>query len=182
MTDTSLPDRATIIAEALRATLEALRLVRRELEGLGSDAARWRWIALGLVTAMQGALVAALSGYETATSEAILNPSQPDRIAPVALLLRRARSPDILVAPERVDMTAGKLRRIERILDLRNAAVHGLRFDVPDGARDDMDAALALIEHCVLRHPAFDPAAHAPVRAMIEDELRAINREREALA
>ncbi len=182
MTDAPSPHRLTLVTDALRATLEALRLVRRELEGATTDTARWRWVALGLVTAMQGALVAALAGYETAERDAILNPSQPDRIAPVALLLRRARSPDYLSSPERIDFTAGKVHRIERILDLRNAAVHGLRFEVPSGTLDDMGAALALVDHCVRAHPAFDPAPHAAVCAMIEDELRAIARVRETLA
>ncbi len=182
MTDALPADRSIIIADALRAALEALRLVRRELDAVATDAARWRWVALGLVTAMQGGLVAALAGYETAERDAILNPSQPDRIAPVALLLRRARSPDYLTSPERIDFAAGKLRRIERILDLRNAAVHGLRFEVPAGTLDDMSAALALVDHCVLGHPAFDPAPNAAVCAMIADELRAIARTRETLA
>ena len=36
------------------------------------------------------ALVAALSGYDTAKEDAVRDPSHPERIAPVAMLLRRA--------------------------------------------------------------------------------------------
>jgi hypothetical protein len=166
--------RGDVVGQALRSAVEALRLARRELEAVDADPARWRWVALGLVTALQGGLVAALAGYETAEDDAIRNPSSPDRIAPTALLLRRARSDDYLAPPERVKLAAGQFRRIERVIELRNSAVHGLDFEVHDGVRDDIRAVLDLIEHLVFRHPAFDPKGYQLLLALISDEVRAI--------
>ena len=45
---------------ALYAALQALKLARREADGAAQDPARLRWAALGIVSALQGALVAAL--------------------------------------------------------------------------------------------------------------------------
>ena len=168
--------REDTVGLALRSAVEALRLVRRELEDVDADPARWRWVALGMVTALQGSLVAALAGYETADPDAIRNPSSPERIAPTALLLRRARSDDYLETPERVKLTAGQAHRIERVIELRNSAAHGLVFAVPGSVRVDLRAALELIEHLVIRRPAFDPKSCHLVAALITDEIRAIRR------
>lgn len=169
-----IASRGEVVGQALRSAVEALRLARRELEAADADPARWRWVALGLVTALQGSLVAALAGYETAEDDAIRNPSSPDRIAPTALLLRRSRSNDYLVPPERVKLAAGQIRRIERVIELRNSAVHGLDFEVHEGVRDDIRAVLDLIEHLVFRHPAFDPKGYQLLLALISDEVRAV--------
>ncbi|MEZ6013370.1 MAG: hypothetical protein R3C08_16050, partial [Hyphomonas sp.] len=69
------------IAPALDAVLEGLKLARRELAGSESDPPRRRWVAVGLVSALQAGLVAALSGYESAGEGDIADPSQPDRVA-----------------------------------------------------------------------------------------------------
>lgn len=150
-------DRGERVRLALDAALEALRLARREAEAAGEDAARLRWAALGLVSALQGALVAALSGYDTADTSAVLNPSQPDRIAPVALLLRRARSAELLNAPERVEINAARQRALERLIAVRNGAVHALPTGVPETFGPDARVAAGLLRFLVLDAPAFDP-------------------------
>ncbi|MFN3609182.1 MAG: hypothetical protein ACK4Y9_08970, partial [Hyphomonas sp.] len=101
------------IGDALEAALEALRLAGRELVGTQTQPERWRWVALGLVSALQAALVAALSAYASARPEDVANPPQPGRIAPVGLLLRRARSSEYLNAPERLDLTGAQVRAVE---------------------------------------------------------------------
>lgn len=171
-----MPTNSRTVELALRSTVEALRLVRRELMAVEEDPARWRWVALGMVTALQGSLVAALAGYETADPLAITNPSSPDRIAPTALLLRRARSDDYLIPPERVKLTAGEATRIERVIDLRNSAVHGLEFEVAPSIRNDLAAVLGLIDHLVEHHPAFEPADFRLEAVLVADEVRAIRR------
>jgi hypothetical protein len=173
--DTSVPeDRRTRVRLALDAALEALKLTRREAEGAARDPARLRWAALGIVSTLQGALVAALSGYETATIDAVQNPSQPERIAPVAFLLRRARSADFLIAPERVELSGSRQRALERVIDVRNAAVHALSVEIPDTFVRDMRVAAGLVRHLVLEAPAFDPAPVRVVSALIADELTAL--------
>ncbi len=167
-------DRQVRVQLALGAALEALRLAQRETSAAASDPARLRWAALGIVSALQGALVAALSGYETAALEAVLNPSQPERIAPVAFLLRRARSAEYLNTPERVVLSGSSQRALERVIDVRNAAVHALTVEIPETFARDMRVAVRLIEHLVLVAPAFDPAPVRVVTALIADALKAL--------
>lgn len=173
--DAAVPDdRNRRVRLALGAVLEALKLVRREAAG-ATEPARLGWAALGMVSALQGALVAALSGYETAAIDAVLNPSQPERIAPVAFLLRRARSGAYLNAPERVELSGSRQRALGRVIDVRNAAVHALSVELPETFLQDMQAAAQLIEHLVLQAPAFDPAPVRVMLALIADELQALN-------
>ncbi len=106
-----MTDRPGRIAASLDSVDEALRMARREVAGVDADAARWHWVSVGLVIALQGALVAALSGYETAADADVVDPSSPERFAPVTLLLRRARSTDFLNAPERVEITGSTCAR-----------------------------------------------------------------------
>ena len=162
-------DRVLRVRLALVAALDALCLARREADGAMQDPARLKWVALGIVSTLQGALVAALSGYETATLEAVLNPSQPERIAPVAFLLRRARSAEYLNPPERVELSGSRQRALERVIHVRNAAVHALSVDMPGTFVADVRAALQLIEHLVLDAPAFDPAPVRVITALIAD-------------
>lgn len=157
------------IRDALEASHEALKLAERELAASVEDAERWRWVAVGLVSALQAALIAALSGYETAEPQAVLVPGQPDRVAPLALLLRRARGGDYLAAPERPDISAGTLERLEALARLRNAAVHGLSFDLPRDPAALARPAVRLIQHLLIRHPAFDRRPHGVVLALIGD-------------
>lgn len=162
------------IAEALEAAREALKLARREAEGAVSDPVRLRWTALGLVSALQAALVAALSGYDTAKEDAVRDPSNPERIAPVATLLRRARSAEYLNAPERVELPGSLQRALDRIMAVRNAAVHALRVETPESFAADARAVAALIGHLVLDAPAFDAAKVRLQSVLIGDELKAL--------
>jgi len=164
-------DRAARVRLALDAAHEALCLARREADG-GDP----RWMALGIVSALQGALVAALSGYETARVEDVLNPSQANRIAPVALLLRRARSPEFLNPPERVEQTGSQQRALERVIGVRNSAVHALNVHVPGSFAADARIVLGLIARLVLEAPAFDAAPLGVLTALIADELAALRR------
>ncbi|MFN7056426.1 hypothetical protein [Hyphomonas sp.] len=165
-------DRQLRIRDALDAAHEALKLAERELAATGEDPARWRWVALGLISALQAALIAALSGYETADPQAVLVPGQPDRAAPLALLLRRARGPDYLQPPERPDISAGTLERLDALARLRNAAVHGLAFDLPADPAALARPAVRLTGHLLIRHPAFDPRPHGVMRALLADVIR----------
>jgi len=170
--EASIPaDRGLRVRMALEAAHEALGLARREADGARGDAARWRWVALGIVSTLQGALVAALSGYETAELEAVLNPSQPERIAPVAFLLRRARSGDYLNPPERVELSGSRQRALERVIDVRNAAVHALSVEIPESFAADVRTALHVIEHLVIEAPAFDPAPVRLITSLIADDI-----------
>jgi hypothetical protein len=168
--------RARRVSAALEAVHAALGLAQREAEGAAVDAGRLRWAALGLVSALQGALVAALSGYETAEVDAVLDPSHPERIAPVALLLRRARSEEFLNPPERPETSGSDQRAIERVMAVRNAAVHALPAGVPESFASDAARLAALIRHLVIEAPAFDPAPLRVVTALISDELRGVQK------
>ncbi len=171
----SIPaDRQGRIAAALDGVLEALRFAAREAAGAHADPARWRWVALGLTSALQGALVAALCGYETAQPSDIQNPSQPERLAPVGLLLRRAMSADFLNPPERVELSRSALRRIERVIELRHAAVHALSIDMPADPGADARELAALVRFLLLAHPSFSPEQHAGRLAPIEAALRGL--------
>ena len=151
-------------------------MARREVAGVDADAARWRWVSVGMVIALQGALVAALSGYETAEHADVVDPSSPERYAPVALLLRRARSMDYLNAPERVEMTGSALHQIERLIAYRNAVVHGLGAGDAEGVAKGCRKALGIVRHLVLSHPAFDASPHHLVCTLISDEISGIER------
>lgn len=151
-------------------------MARREVAGVDADAARWRWVSVGLVIALQGALVAALSGYETAADADVVDPSGPERYAPVTLLLRRARSTDYLNGPERVEMTGSTLHQIERLIAYRNAVVHGLGAGDAEGVALGCQKLLGVVRHLVLSHPAFDASRHHLVCALISDEISGIER------
>lgn len=170
------PDPEVRVGLALAAARESLALACREADGARADPGRLRWVALGIVSALQGALVAALSGYDTAETAAILHPSQPDRIAPVALLLRRARSQEFLNPPERVDLSQGGQGAAERILAARNAAVHALSLDIPDSFAGDAQRVLGIIRHLVLEAPAFNAKPHAVTIALLKDDLHRLEK------
>jgi hypothetical protein len=148
--------------------------VRRELADVAEDRQRWRWVAVGMVIALQGALVAALSGYETAAEEDVVDPSNPERYAPITLLLRRARSTDYLNAPERVEITGAALRQIEQLVTYRNTVVHGLGLEAAEGVAAGCRKVLAVIRHVLHAHPTFDTSGHHLVCALISDEISAI--------
>jgi hypothetical protein len=151
-------------------------MARRELSGVDEDAARWRWVSVGFVIGLQGALVAALSGYETAADADVVDPSSPDRYAPVTLLLRRARSTDYLNGPERVEISGSTVNQIERLLTYRNAVVHGLGAGDAEGVAKGCRKVLGVVRHLVLSHPAFDASPHHLVCTLISDEVSGIER------
>ena len=164
-------DPETRIGDALEAALEALRLAGRELAATPQQPERWRWVALGLVSALQAALVAALSGYASARPEDVANPSQTERVAPVSLLLRRARSSEYLNPPERLDLTGAQVRRLEDLVGLRNAAVHGLGFALPDNPHALAAEAVKVITHLLRVPPAFDVSQFVLFLSLIDEEL-----------
>lgn len=151
-------------------------MARREVSGVGEDKQRWRWVSVGLVIGLQGALVAALSGYETAADADVVDPSRPERYAPVTLLLRRARSTDYLNAPDRLEMTGSTLHQIERLIAYRNAVVHGLGVGDAEGVAKGCRKVLGVVRHLVLSHPAFDASVHHLVCTLISDEISGIER------
>lgn len=155
-------------ADALAAALEALRLAQREIEAAREEPGRWRWVALGLVSALQAALIAALSGYDTARPEDVANPSQPGRVAPIGLLLRRARSSEFLDAPERLDLSGTHIRRLEALIRLRNAAVHGLGFQLPERPGELVSSALSALRHLLVDHAAFNVSRYVPHVTLID--------------
>ncbi|MFT5774901.1 hypothetical protein [Hyphomonas sp.] len=171
-----MTDRRGRIAASLDSVHEAVRMARRELSGGDEDTARWRWVSVVLVIALQGALVAALSGYETAADADVVDPSNTERYAPVTLLLRRARSTDYLNTPERVEMTGSTLNQIERLIAYRNAVVHGLGAGDAEGVAKGCRKLLGVVRHLVLLHPAFDASPHHLVCTLISDEVSGIER------
>jgi hypothetical protein len=171
-----MTDRRGRIAASLDSVHEAVRMARRELSGGDEDTARWRWVSVVLVIALQGALVAALSGYETAADADVVDPSNTERYAPVTLLLRRARSTDYLNTPERVEMTGSTLNQIERLIAYRNAVVHGLGAGDAEGVAKGCRKVLGVVRHLVLLHPAFDASPHHLVCTLISDEVSGIER------
>jgi hypothetical protein len=164
------------VRRALEATLEGIRLAAREADGGAADPARLGWVALGLVTALQAALVAALSGYETADIEAVQNPTQPERIASGSLLLRRASSDAFLNPPERVDLSGSQQRAVARVVAVRNAAVHSLGLVLPDGFADDLRVAARLVRHLALDAPAFEAGKFSMQTIFLRDALGDLER------
>ena len=167
--------RVTRQAAALRACLEASRLVVREVEFVDADPERGRWVAVGLAAAVQAALVAALSGYDTSRPEDVLGTGATDHYAPVMYLLRRARSSAYLAPPEQLRISASEEKAILDVVERRNAALHGSTLPDPQSALEHMPACLKVLCHLILDHPAFDVGAHAVVVACLKDELNRLS-------
>ncbi|HPF24229.1 MAG TPA: hypothetical protein PK417_12150 [Hyphomonas sp.] len=164
------------IAPALDAVLEGLKLARRELAGSERDPPRRRWVAVGLVSALQAGLVAALSGYESAGEGDIADPSQPDRVAPVTFLLRRARSAGSLNPPERLELSGHELRDIETVIGARNDVLHGLGEGAEAPVYEAFHSVLQVLLHICVRAPAFPVTGHGVILALIRDEISALDR------
>lgn len=146
------------VRAGLEAACEGLEEAGRQAEAGG-----WRWCAIALTMALQGALVAALSGYETAVPEDVAHPSEEGRVAPLQTLLRRAASPDYLADPERLSGRNSEVRSAMALRELRNRAMHVALSGSPNDFADVADLApgpLALIRHLVLDAPAFDAASN----------------------
>lgn len=166
------------IGPALATVLEGLKLARRELAGSEADPPRRRWVPVALVSALQAGLVVALSGYESAGEGDVTDPSQPDRIAPVALLLRRARSAEYLIPPERLELPGRTVRDIETVAAARNAVLHGI-LNGPGMAgnlpvNDAFHSVLQVLQQVCLTHPAFAVEGHGVMLALIRDEISAL--------
>ena len=159
---------------ALAAALEGLKLARRELDHVEQDSERWRWVAVGLVTALKCATLAALSGYETASAEDTADLKTRGKVAPLRLLLRRARSDRYLAPPEQLPATSGQVDAVLRLAEYRNEVVHGVLANRPSTNISDGQVAMDMIAHFVVRAPAFDPANHAVYCALLSDEVSAI--------
>jgi hypothetical protein len=164
------------IGPALLAVLEGLKLARRELAGSQTDPPRCRWVPVALVSALQAGLVAALSGYESAGEGDITDPAQPDRFAPIALLLRRARSTKYLNPPELLELPGRLVRDIETVVATRNNVLHG-----PDGAKipevnGTFRSVLQALQQICLTHPSFPVEGHGVILALIRDEISALER------
>ena len=164
------------IVPALDAVLEGLKLARRELAGSEADRPRRRWVFVGLVSALQAGLVAALSGYESAGADDVIDPSRPGRIAPVALLLRRARSAEHLNPPERLELSGRQVRDIEGVVATRNVILHDLDCVEESAGNDAFRSVLDVIRQVCVTHPAFDPAGHGVILALIADEISGLER------
>ena len=160
------------VGPALAAALEGLKLARRELDHVEQDSERWRWVAVGLVTALKCATLAALSGYETASVEDTADLKTRGKVAPLRLLLRRARSD--LAPPEQLPATGGQVDAVLRLAEYRNEVVHGVLANRPNMIISDGQVAMDMIAHFVVRAPAFDPANHAVYCALLSDEVSAI--------
>lgn len=172
------------VSAALANSAEALAFA-----GEQAEAGQWRWVAIASCIALQGALVAALSGYETAQAVDVLHPEeagqgggsapgQAPKIATIQTLLRRVGSADYLTDPERLSGHRAAVRAALDLVALRNRAVHVS----PDGERADFAAARAgvagaceIIHHLVIAHPAFDPAANGAVRSEIDRALKRLS-------
>lgn len=161
------------VSDALEAAALGLELAVRELEGSAGDPGRWRWVAVGLVSALVASLIAALSGYDTAQTEDVTDPSDPARAAPLALLIRRARSGTWLNDPERLRLPRAGLRQIGRLVALRNAALHAMSFTPPADTADLVGALLPVLRQLLLAHPAFDPESFAPQIERVAGALQA---------
>ncbi|KCZ51468.1 hypothetical protein [Hyphomonas pacifica] len=145
------------------------------------DPERWRWIAVGLVAALKASAIAALSSFETAAPEDVLDLANAGRMAPLAMLLRRARSERYLAPPERLDVPLSHLDVVLRLVAYRNEAVHGADAQRPATLRADSHTALDMITHFLVTAPAFSVAEHGVVCALARDEIIALEQQLEAL-
>ena len=164
------------IGPALMAVQEGLKLARRELAGSQTDPPRRRWVPVALVSALQAGLVAALSGYESAGEGDVTDPSQPDRFAPIALLLRRARSTEYLNPPELLELPGRMVRGIETLVTARNAVLHGPGVSESSVGNDAYRSVLQVLQHVCLLHPSFPVEGHGLMLALIRDEISAFER------
>ncbi|MAN45200.1 MAG: hypothetical protein GYB49_12220 [Alphaproteobacteria bacterium] len=147
----------------------------------GEDPERWRWIAVGLVTALKAAAITALSAYETATPGDVLDPANPGRVAPLAMLLRRTRSEKYLAPPERLDVPLSHLEAALRLAAYRNEVVHGADARRPATLCADSRTSLSMIAHFLVVAPAFQVTRHGVVCALVKDEIAALQQQLEAL-
>ncbi|MEM1106900.1 MAG: hypothetical protein AAGH87_10975 [Pseudomonadota bacterium] len=168
------------VRAALIRTAEALEFAELQAAAAAEAPGAWRWCAIASCMALQGALVAALSGYDTADPGDVLHPEAgPDlaKVAPIATLLRRASSGQVLNDPERLGAMSGAKRQALALVELRNRAVH---VDLSDAGLDLSDVPrllpgpVRLMTHLVCLHPAFPAASFQPWQGQIARHLTAL--------
>ena len=97
-------------------------------------------------------------------------------MAPVTLLLRRARSVEYLNPPERVELPGQVLRHAEIVIAARNSVLHGLGPAADTPVNDAFRSILQLLQHICVLHPAFPRDGHGVMLALIRDEIFALDR------
>jgi hypothetical protein len=162
------PDAEARIAAGLCACADGLALAARE-----SLLPHQAFVSTGLVLALQGALVAALSGYATAEWAHVRDPSDAARTAPIALLLRRAQSGEYLNSPERLHLSRARSLAVARLVAHRNARLHA-ENGVPVIDAGDAAHALAIVSHLVVTAPAFPITAHILSITRVTDAMRSL--------
>lgn len=157
------------VRRALETTADALEFAAGQAE-----AGAWRWAAVATCMALQGALVAALSGYETALPAHVAHPDEAGKVASISTLMRRAASPDFLADPERLSGHTGAKRQALELVELRNQIVHmplDGRTVSEDAIAAALPGALALTRHLAVDHPAFLDSDGAPYSSRIRAAL-----------
>ena len=140
------------------------------------------WLAVGLSTALKAALMSALSSYENAEPEDILDTDRKGA-ASIRLLLRRASSTDYLSDDHRLPLTSSKRRAILRLVELRNQTLHILsEADVPEASEVGRLALVSVdaVEHLMLTAPAFETKPYAVDLALIADYVKVLRDRMEA--
>jgi hypothetical protein len=142
------------VRRGLEMAVEGLALAEREPDTSP-------WVAVGLVLALKGSLVAALSGYDTSLASDIMQRHNRERMAEPAALLKRARQPKLLNLPERLVLQPKQRDQIERLIRTRNRLLHGAGT-IRSASHADVNAALFVITHLVCDAPSF-PESVAPL-------------------
>ncbi|MEM9740459.1 MAG: hypothetical protein AAF829_11375 [Pseudomonadota bacterium] len=164
------------VRAALESTADAL-----EFAAVQAEVGAWRWVAIAASIGLQGALVAALSGYDTAQPDAVRHPDPGEdaaRVATVQTLLRRAGSRDYLDDPERLAGLTQAKRQALDLIALRNRAVH---VDLTDSPLDlaqvpsRLVGVSRLLRHLILDHPAFPAEAADRCPQRIDRALTRLN-------
>lgn len=141
-----------------RPPIEAtLRFCAGQASALGESPDHWRWLSIGLVMALQESCVIALSGYETASLEDILKPGD-NSIAPLKTLLRRVRSEQYLLPPEKLTVSESTVKQALALQAARNQFSHLVPGETPpDFAKLPYycRATLQLVEHMLVTAPSF---------------------------
>jgi hypothetical protein len=145
----------------LKVIHEGLSLVDRE-----ADASVW--IPVGLNMAVQMALIAALSGYDTAEYTDSMSNFEPNRSLELGVLMARVGKPRYLNPPERVVISAFEKACIKSLATKRNALLHG-SASLQAASLQECQTALKLIHHTLCEAPSFPPTLDPLRMALISD-------------
>ncbi|MEO1028882.1 MAG: hypothetical protein AAFX02_07470 [Pseudomonadota bacterium] len=135
-----------------------LQFCVEQAEALERGPDHWRWLTIGLVMALQEACVIALTSYESASPEDILKPGS-DQIASLKTLLRRVRSEDYLLPPEKLTASESTVKKALELQAARNIFSHlapGTQRPNFTELAELARAVLDLLQHFLVQHPAFD--------------------------